>query len=184
VRSGEHSNTAFGLGLALDYARGAGRNDFAALLESKIRAFYGKDQACPLNYEPSGEDFLSPCLAEADAMRRVLPQAEFSRWLSEFLPAVPRDGSTEWLRPAVVADPSDGRLAHLDGLNLSRAWMLRGIAAALPEKDRRLASLLRATAADHQRDGLRSVTGEHYEGGHWLASFAMYLMTNRGMGQN
>ena len=180
VRSGEHSNTAFGLGLALDYARTSGPKEFASLIETRIRDFYLKDSACPLNYEPSGEDFLSPCLAEADAVRRVLPKQEFAAWLSAFLPQIARNGSAEWLRPGVSADPSDGKLAHLDGLNLSRAWMLRGIASALPDNDARRASL-RAVADDHSRDGLRAVTGAHYEGGHWLGSFAVYLLTNRGM---
>jgi hypothetical protein len=180
VRSGEHSNTAFGLGLALDYARTSGRNEFARLIETRIRDFYLKDQACPLNYEPSGEDFLSPCLAEADAVRRVLPKEEFAAWLAAFLPQIAHDGSSQWLRPAVSADPSDGKLAHLDGLNLSRAWMLNGIASDLPEGDARRASL-RAVADDHANDGLRAVTGAHYEGGHWLGSFAVYLLTNRGL---
>lgn len=180
VRSGEHSQTAFSAGLILDYARATGNHGLEALLESKIRAFYWNDRACPLNYEPSGEDFLSPCIAEADAVRRVASKDEFAAWLTNFVPVLPRDGSTNWLEPAVVTDPSDGRLAHLDGLNLSRAWMLNGIASALPAKDPRLAAL-RKTAEAHARDGLRSVTGEHYEGGHWLGSFAVYLLTNRGL---
>ena len=180
VRSGEHSQTAFSAGLILDYARATGHRDLQALLEAKIREFYWKDRACPLNYEPSGEDFLSPCIAEADAVRRIVSGKEFADWLTQFLPDLPRDGSTRWLEPAVVADPSDGRLAHLDGLNLSRAWMLNGIVSALPSKDPRIGGL-RATAAAHAHDGLRSVTGEHYEGGHWLGSFAVYLLTNRGL---
>lgn len=180
VRSGEHSNTAFGLGLALDFARASGKHEFAGVIKTRIRDFYLKDRACPLNYEPSGEDFLSPCLAEADAVRRVLPKQEFAAWLAEFLPQIARDGSAQWLRPAISADPSDGKLAHLDGLNLSRAWMLKGVASALPPKDERIASLC-AVSADHTRDGLRAVTGAHYEGGHWLGSFAVYLLTNRGM---
>jgi hypothetical protein len=180
VRSGEHSQTAFSAGLILDYARATGHRDLETLLESKIREFYWKDRACPLNYEPSGEDFLSPCIAEADAVRRIVSGEEFASWLGNFLPGLPRDGSTAWLEPAVVSDPSDGRLAHLDGLNLSRAWMLNGILSALPAKDPRVRGL-RATAEAHARDGLRSVTGEHYEGGHWLGSFAVYLLTNRGL---
>jgi hypothetical protein len=182
VRSGEHSQTAFSAGLILDYARAAGQSGLQSLLESKIRAFYWRDRACPLNYEPSGEDFLSPCLAEADAVRRVASKEEFADWLTNFLPVLPRDGSISWLEPAVVTDPSDGRLAHLDGLNLSRAWMLNGIASALPANDPRLPAI-RKTAEAHARDGLRSVTGEHYEGGHWLGSFAVYLTTNRGLPQ-
>jgi hypothetical protein len=180
VRSGEHSNTAFGLGLALDYARISGRQEFASLIEKRIRDFYLQDRACPLNYEPSGEDFLSPCLAEADAVRRVLSNLEFASWLAQFLPQIAHDGSALWLRPAVSADPSDGKLAHLDGLNLSRAWMLNGIASGLPDKDARRSSL-RAVSDAHAKDGLRAVTGAHYEGGHWLGSFAVYLLTNRGL---
>lgn len=177
VRSGEHSNTAFGLGLMLDYARFTKQTQFEDLLKARARDFYGNDRACPLAYEPSGEDFLSPCLAEADVMRRVLPRTEFGKWLAEFMPAVPRDGSTAWMRPGVVTDPTDGKLAHLDGLNLSRAWMMKGIANGLAIDDVRVKGL-RATADEHARDGLRAVTGEHYEGGHWLGSFAVYLLTN------
>ncbi|HLJ50143.1 MAG TPA: DUF2891 domain-containing protein [Bryobacteraceae bacterium] len=180
VRSGEHSNTAFGLGLMLDYSKIVGNADFERLVERKTREFFLADRDCPLAYEPSGEDFLSPCLAEADAVRRVVHGKEFADWLAHFLPSIPQDGSTAWMRPGVVTDPSDGKLAHFDGLNLSRAWMLYGIASALPEGDRRVPSL-NATAAAHASSGLRSVTGEHYEGGHWLGSFAVYLTTKRGL---
>jgi hypothetical protein len=179
VRSGEHSNTAFGLGLALDYAQQTQNAKMKTLLETKARQFYAKDRACPFAYEPSGEDFLSPCLAEADVMRRVLTRAEFSQWLDGFIPGL-ATSSSDWLRPAVVADPTDGKLAHLDGLNLSRAWMLNGIISALPDSDPRV-KLLRSVADEHSRDGLKSVTGEHYEGGHWLGSFAVYLLTGRGI---
>jgi hypothetical protein len=133
-----------------------------------------------MSYEPSGEDFLSPCLAEADVVRRVLAPAEFATWLHGFLPKIPRSGSGDWLTPAVVTDPADGKLAHLDGLNLSRAWMLEGIAAHLPAGDARV-SALQAAAASHRRAGLAAVTGQHYEGGHWLGSFAVYLVTGRGL---
>ncbi len=180
VRSGEHSQTAFALGLILDAARGSGNREFAALAADRARAFYFDDKNCPLAYDLSGEDFLSPCLGEADVMRRVLPPAEFARWLHGFLPEIPVNGSAEWLQPAVVTDPSDPKLAHLDGLNLSRAWMLEGIASGLPANDRRLSSL-RAVAAAHRTAGLASVTGAHYEGGHWLGSFAVYLVTARGL---
>jgi hypothetical protein len=151
-----------------------------ALLQERIRDYYAKDRTCPLAYEPSGEDFLSPCLAEADLMRRVLPPAAFATWLQAFLPDLPKDGSTAWLAPGIVTDPTDPKLAHLDGLNLSRAWMLEGIASVLPKADQRLAGL-RATTAVHRAAGLRSVTGEHYEGGHWLGTFAVYLVTSRGL---
>ena len=174
VRSGEHSNTAFALGLMLDYSRDAGNRKFRELLEKRTRAFYLSDAACPFSYEPSGEDFLSPCLAEADAMRRVLAPAEFAKWLDGFLSA--RRFS---LTPAVSPDPTDGKLAHLDGLNISRAWMLENIAAVLPSGSKRKTELAAVSNA-HAAAGLQSVTGEHYEGGHWLGSFAVYLLTARG----
>ncbi|MBM3296438.1 MAG: DUF2891 domain-containing protein [Candidatus Aminicenantes bacterium] len=180
VRSGEHSQTAFALGLVLDWARTAGDREMEALVEGRLRNFFLKDRNGPLNYEPSGEDFLSPCLAEADAVRRVLSPDEFAGWLDGFLPGIPRDGKTGWLAPAVVTDPSDGKLVHLDGLNLSRAWMLEGVASSLPAGDARRPPLLAAAAA-HADSGLRAVSGEHYEGGHWLASFAVYLTTQRGL---
>jgi Protein of unknown function (DUF2891) len=181
IRIGEHSQTAFSLGLVLDWARSAGDRETEALVVSRSRDFYGKDRDCPLNYEPSGEDFLSPCLGEADLMRRVFDKAEYARWLDEFLPNLPRDGRGDWLAPGVVTDPTDPKLAHLDGLNLSRAWMLEGMASGLPAKDPRVAGLL-ATARVHREAGLASVTGEHYEGGHWLGTYAVYLVTGRGRG--
>ena len=182
VRIGEHDQTAFALGLVLDYARAAGDTKFADLLVSKARQFYLGDKDCPLAYEPSGEDFLSPCLGEADLMRRVLPSHEFARWLRRFLPQISSAKDGSWLQPVVSPDPSDPKLAHLDGLNLSRAWMLEGIAADLPEGDKRL-PVIRAAAREHKGAGLAAVTGRHYEGGHWLGSFAVYLVTKRSMTQ-
>jgi hypothetical protein len=180
VRSGEHSQTAFALGLFIDYARAVGDKDLALLLEKRTRDFYLGDRACPIPYEPSGEDFLSPCLAEADAMRRVLIREEFAVWLASFLPAIQMGDARIFLKPAVVTDPTDGKLAHLDGLNLSRAWMLDGISNALPTLDPRRPAI-DATRDQHARSGLAAVTGEHYEGGHWLASFATYLTTRAGL---
>jgi len=182
IRIGEHGQTAFAMGLMLDYARSTRREQFAELIVAKARQFYLHDTACPLAYEPSGEDFLSPCLGEADLMRRVLPRKEFAAWLGAFLPQIGATGDTSWLSPVVSPDRSDPKLAHLDGLNLSRAWMLEGIASALPESDRRLEPI-RAAAQAHRRAGLAAVTGEHYEGGHWLGSFAVYLVTGRGVSQ-
>jgi len=182
VRSGEHSQTAFALGLAWDWAGAAGDGRMRALLGERARAHYGADRGCPLAYEPSGEDFLSPCLAEADLMRRVLPPPEFGRWLTRFLPGIPTRPSAGWLAPGVVTDRSDPRLAHIDGLNLSRAWMLLGIASGLPPGDRR-AGALRAAALGHAAAALPAVTGEHYEGGHWLGTFAVYLTSGAGLGQ-
>jgi len=176
VRSGTHNQTAFAFALALDWARIAGRDDLETLLVDKSRRFYADDRDCPLAYEPSGEDFLSPCLMEADLMRRIIPAADYPAWLSGFLPGIPRDGASDWLHPGVVLDPADGKLVHLDGVNLSRAWNLQAIAASLPLDDPRRPALL-AAAAEHRRVGLAAVTGEHYAGGHWLASFATYLVT-------
>jgi hypothetical protein len=113
-------------------------------------------------------------------MRRVLPSQEFARWLRIFMPQIPRSADDKWLKPVVSPDPGDPKLAHLDGLNLSRAWMLEGIAAGLPNRDKRLAAI-RATAEAHRRAGLAAVSGKHYEGGHWLGSFAVYLVTLRGI---
>ncbi len=180
IRVGEHDQTAFALGLVLDWARGAADREAATLVESRIRDYYLEDHDCPIGYEPSGQDFLSPCLAEADLIRRVLPPREYSDWLRGFLPRIPTVASSRWLEPGLVTDPTDGKLAHLDGLNLSRAFMLEGIAASLPTGDRRIAAL-KAAAAVHREAGLRSVTGEHYEGGHWLGTFATYLTTGRGL---
>lgn len=173
IRTGEHNNTAFSLGLMLDYARVSGNEEFGKLLEARIRDYYLKDRACPLAYEPGGEDFLSPCLAEADVVRRILPVAEFTRWLTAFLPKVE-------LEVTRVVDPSDGKLYHLAGLNLSRAWMLEGILLKLPAADPRRKGFT-ALAEKLKAAGLESVRSEHYEGGHWLGSFATYLMTGRGL---
>src|SRR6266436_1498156 len=186
VRIGEHDQTAFGLGLMLDYARTVGDEAFSKLVSDSARKFFGTDKNCPLAYEPSGEDFLSPCLGEADALRRVLSQDEFAKWLKEFLPQIPTTPAQseaptrEWLPVTRSPDPSDPKLAHLDGLNLSRAWMLEGIISALPADDSRRFHLS-AVAEAHRRAGLAAVTGEHYEGGHWLGSFAVYLTTQRGI---
>ena len=182
VRIGEHNQTAFSLGLMIDYARGTGNRQFEDLLLGQARKFYFGDKSCPLDYEPSGEDFLSPCLAEADVMRRVLAPNEFAAWLHAFLPQIPRNGAGKWLLPQKSTDPSDPKLAHIDGLNLSRAWMLEGIASDLAANDPRQKSLA-ACAASHRAAGLAAVTGEHYEGGHWLGSFAVYLVTRRGIGR-
>jgi hypothetical protein len=180
VRIGEHDQTAFALGLMIDYARGTKNEDFLKLTQERARAFFLPDKNCPLAYEPSGEDFLSPCLAEADVMRRVLPPNEFAAWLTHFLPQIPRDSSAAWLQPEKVTDPADPKLGHINGLNLSRGWMLEGIASGLPRTDRRLASLENAASA-HRAAGLAAVSGQYYMGGHWLGSFAVYLVTRRGI---
>jgi len=180
IRIGEHDQTAFAFGLVLDWARAAGDQPMIDLISSTTGEFYRNDRACPLHYEPNGQDFLSPCIAEADLMRRVLAPPAYADWLRAFLPQIPADGSAAWLEPVVVTDPTDPKLAHLDGLNLSRAWMLDGIVSGLPERDSRRAAL-QAAADRHREAGLRAVTGEHYEGGHWLGSFAVYLSSRRGL---
>jgi hypothetical protein len=179
IRTGEHSQTAFAFGLVLDWAETAGDTQMSELVTSVARRFYLADVSCPLSYEPSGEDFLSPCLAEADLMRRVLPPAEYATWLAAFLPQIPLAPTATWLPVGVVTDRADPRLAHIDGLNLSRAWMLEGIVAGLPGNDPRRPAL-QAAADAHRGAGLVAVTGEHYEGGHWLGTFATYLVTARG----
>lgn len=180
IRVGEHSQTAFAFGLIWDWATVRGETGMREFLESKARMFYLGDRSCPLAYEPSGEDFLSPCLAEADFMRRVLAPAEFATWLRAFLPQIPANGKADWLAPGIVTDRTDPKLAHIDGLNLSRAWMLEGIASGLPKADRRGTALL-AAAKSHRSAALPAVTGEHYEGGHWLGTFALYLISEAGL---
>ena len=176
IRIGEHAQTAFAFGLIWDWSVVVHDEQMQSLLREKAKQFYLHDRNCPLNYEPSGEDFLSPCLGEADFMQRVLTMREFDQWLSAFLPMIPRDGSIGWLPVAQITDRSDPKLAHLDGLNLSRAWMLHRIAFALPANDARKKSL-QATAVAHSATSIGAVTSEHYVGSHWLGTFALYGAT-------
>ena len=185
VRIGEHDQTAFALALIWDWAAVSGDVRMRDALQDAAQRFYLHDRNCPLAYEPSGEDFLSPCLAEADFMRRVLSPPVFAQWLSGFLPQIPRSTASTaaapaWLPPGVVTDRADPKLAHIDGLNLSRAWMLEGIAHALPPHDPRIPAL-HAAAQAHADAALPAVTGEHYEGGHWLGTFAVYLTSQAGL---
>ena len=179
IRLGTHNQSMFAFGLILDWTKAAGDIELAETVTERSLAFHLGDRNCPIDYEPSGEDFLSPCLMEADLLRRILPQDEFANWLNGFLPGIPRNGSGDWLSVGIVMDPTDGKLVHLDGVNLSRAWNLENIAMALPENDPRRPSLL-AAAEIHAEAGLANVSAEHYEGSHWLASFATYLVTRRG----
>jgi hypothetical protein len=172
VRTGVHANTAFGFGFALDYARATGHAELAALLVERATTYYAADRDVPAAWEPGGEDFLSPALVEADLMRRVLPAAEFPAWLHGFLP---RGLPPQLREPAIVSDRSDGKLAHLDGLNLSRAWCLRAVAAALPPADP-LRAAFTAAGHVHAAAGLANVATGDYMGEHWLASFAVYLL--------
>jgi hypothetical protein len=180
IRTGEHSQTAFALGLVLDWARVADDPALARLARKRSLDFHAGDRDAPIAYEPSGHDFLSPVLGQADLMRRVLDAGEFASWLGGFLPSLGTAAAARWLEPVRSPDPADGKLSHLDGLNLSRAWMLEGVLSALPGGDER-APALRAAAAALGASGLAAVTGEHYAGAHWLGSFAAYLVTRRGI---
>lgn len=165
IRSGTHTNTAFGLAFALDYARAFERRDLSDVVVEKSLAFYGQDRDYPAQWEPGGNDFFSPGLIEADLMRRVLP--DFPRWFAAFLPEIPR----ALLEPAAVSDRNDGQLAHLDGLNLSRAWCYFSLARAFEDNS----SFLKA-ANRHLEAGLAHVASGNYAGEHWLATFAAYAL--------
>ncbi len=169
VRVGVHSNTAFALLLVLDYAEAADNRDFAALLKQTARAWYGADRDCQA-WEPSQDEFLSPTLIEAALMRRVLPSTEFSEWFAAFLPDVAHGAPQTLFAPATVSDRSDGKIAHLDGLNLSRGWCWRLIADGLASADP-LCTRLEETIARHIESALPHIAGD-YMGEHWLASFA------------
>ncbi|HET6763563.1 MAG TPA: DUF2891 domain-containing protein, partial [Longimicrobiaceae bacterium] len=169
IRTGTHYNTAFALALAMEYADATGYAGFRALLAAKAVEWYGGDRDCQA-WEPGGDEFLSPALMVAECMRRALPAAEFGGWFDAFLPRLARREPATLFAPAHVSDRTDGKIAHLDGLNLSRAWCWRSLAAALPESDAR--HRIAIDAADtHLAAGLRHVAGD-YMGEHWLATFA------------
>jgi hypothetical protein len=176
IRTGVHTNTAFGLSFAHDYARSVSDARFLSLIEERARAYFGADVDAAAGWEPSGADFLSPSLAEADLMRRVLPSAEFGAWFGKFLPAASRAQPRSLFEPATVTDRTDPQLVHLDGLNLSRAWAMRSIAAALPAGDSARTALL-GSASRHADAALKHVASGDYAGEHWLASFAVYLLS-------
>jgi hypothetical protein len=178
IRTGVHPNTAFGLGFAHDYARAVGDSRLKGLVDEVARAYFGADEDAPAKWEPSGADFFSPSLMEADLMRRVLPSAEFQVWFARFLPGAARAEPKPLFSPATVSDRTDPQLVHLDGLNLSRAWCMRSILAALPPRDPARAALDSA-ASRHAQAGLGHVASGDYAGEHWLASFAVYLLTAR-----
>ncbi len=181
LRVGTHAQTAFAFALVLDWARIAGHEDLHSLICTRSRDYYLNDSNAPLAYEPSGHDFLSPCLGEADLMRRVLAREDYLSWLDGFLPMIPRYSTDLWLHPLIVSDPDDGHLVHLHGLNLSRAWMLEGILSRLPTADPRR-DVLSNTAWVHAEAGMQSIHVSSYAGSHWLGSFATYLITRRGLG--
>ena len=169
IRVGTHTNTAFAMTMIYDYAVAYGDEELKQLVVQRARDFYLEDINCPLSWEPSGYDFLSPCLEEADVMRRVLSENAFRNWLGQFLPQLANRDFL--LEPGIVTDRKDGHLVHLDGLNFSRAWCLYGIADALPEYQH-----LVQIANDHVNHSLPSLVGDGYEGGHWLASFALLAL--------
>jgi len=181
VRSGEHSQSAFAFSLALDWARDAERLAYRERLALACGRLYRADVSAPVEYEPSAHDFLSPTLGEADLMRRVLPREAFTNWIYNFLPDARDERLARWLEPVTPPDRSDGKFAHLDGLNLSRAWMLQGVVSALPEGHELYSPLERASAR-HAATGLAGARGEDWMGTHWLASFVTYLLTERGLG--
>lgn len=176
IRRGVHPNTAFGIAFALDYARTTGHRKLEQLLVQRSLDYFGKDRDYPARWEPDGDDFFSRSLMEADLMRRILPAEDFPQWLHAFLPELDKHKPRSLLEPAQVSDRSDPKIVHLDGLNLSRAWCMNGIASALPTNDP-VSPILTASAQRHARATLPHIASGHYEGEHWLASFAVYLLT-------
>lgn len=174
IRCGFHPESSFALGHMIDWARATGNSEFETLLIQKARHFYLKDTNYPVQYEPSGNDFFSPGLNEADLMRRVLPEAEYRAWLAEFFPNL-KLGNL--VKPVSVSDFEDGHLVHLVGLNLNRAWNYRGIASVLPAAEKQQLLIL---ADAHEKAGLRDTFSGHYEGDHWLGTFAVYLLSGAG----
>ncbi len=173
MRAGTHANSAFALALALDYAGGIPDGALDEMIREKAEAWFGKDADCQA-WEPSGEDFLSPALIEAELMRRVLPSGEFMPWLHGFLPHLGEQWPATLFLPAQVSDRSDGKTAHLDGLNFSRAWCWRSIARALPAGDLR-GPLAEAAAEAHVISAIREISTD-YMGEHWLATFALLAL--------
>jgi hypothetical protein len=176
IRTGVHPNTAFGIAFALDYARAVHDRKLEKLLVERAVAYYGDDRDAPESWEPGGEDFFSPALMEADLMRRVLNKSRFERWFRNFMPGMGKGTTTNLLRPAIVSDRSDPKIVHLDGLNLSRAWCMIGIAESLPAGDATRERLKKA-AELHSAASLAHIASGNYEGEHWLASFAVYLLS-------
>ncbi len=170
IRVGEHTNTAFGVAFAWDYANYSGLDSLKSLIELRSRFFYLSDQGCPLSWEPSGFDFLSPCFEEIDIVRRITTKEEFDRWIDVFMPGL-KDPSFD-LEVGRVSDRTDGKLVHLDGLNFSRAWVMYGLARQYPDDYGHLVNI----ANKHMTYSLPQLIGDSYEGGHWLASFALYAL--------
>ena len=176
LRAGVHPNSAFGLLFALDHARAAGATSLEALCVERARTWFAGDRDAPVSWEPSGTDFLSPALIEAELMRRVLPRPEFGKWLEMFLPGLAAREPAALFSPPKVTDRSDPFIVHLDGLNFSRAWCFRGIASALPGSDPRTA-ILHEACTIHVEAGMQGLAGGDYMGEHWLATFATLALT-------
>jgi hypothetical protein len=176
IRTGVHPNTAFGIAFAWDYANAVGQRKLESVLVERSMMYYGNDAMYPAAWEPGGEDFFSACLMEADLMRRVMKPVDFAAWFDRFLPALKDGEPRSILEPAIVADRTDPKIVHLDGLNLSRAWCMMGIASALPV-DSPARVILTDAAERHAKDALSHVASGNYEGEHWLASFAVYMLS-------
>lgn len=172
-RTGVHPNTAFGLVFALDWARTVKDAEFEAAIISEAKEFYLDNVATPAYLEPDGTDFLSPSLEIADLMSRILEPKEFSKWFGRFFEQRSIDNL---VKLPVVSDRSDYQIVHLDGLTLSRAWCMKGLAKALPQNDKTRA-LFEKTAAGFLDVALPNVLSGNYGGEHWLASFAIYALS-------
>ncbi|WP_298246568.1 DUF2891 domain-containing protein [uncultured Christiangramia sp.] len=174
VRVGEHTNTAFGLTFAYDYAEATENQELIEVVKKSAQSFFLNDDNCPVSWEPGGYDFISPCLAEVDIMRRVLPKSAFNLWIEDFMPQLKNEDFE--MEVGEVSDRTDGKLVHLDGLNFSRAWIFSGLANQYPEKF----GHLRALANEHVAYSFPNVSGDAYEGGHWLGTFAIYALQESG----
>ncbi len=170
IRVGEHSNTAFGLSFAYDYANAVEHTELKELISERAKDFYLSDNNCPLTWEPGGFDFLSPCLEEVSIMSRVLPKNAFEMWLEDFLPQLKSEDFD--VEVGEVSDRTDGKLVHLDGLNFSRAWVFYGLINQYPDKF----SHLQEIADRHVAYSFPNLVGDSYEGGHWLGTFAIYAL--------
>ena len=173
IRVGEHTNTAFGLSLALDYAYVVEDYDFVALIQQRAKDYYLADKNCPLSWEPGGFDFISPCLQEAGLMQKVLEEDEFKKWLREFIPSLFKKNFS--LVPGKVADRTDGKLVHIDGLNFSRARIFYSLVRSFPEKREQFIAI----GDEHLRASMNNVVGGDYMGSHWLATFLVYALDER-----
>lgn len=168
IRVGEHTNIAFGMSFAYDYAKKYNQ-PLATKIEEKARQYFMEDCECPLTWEPGGFDFLSPCLQEASLMQKVLEEKEYKKWLKKFLPGFEKNPE-KFLEVAIVSDRSDGKLAHLDGLNFSRAWCLFEMGTAL--KNQKMIDL----GVEHFNYSYEKMDSGEYAGAHWLASFAVFAL--------